>query len=202
MNIIVTEGTQIPKVQVERYISPILAVFLEDILYQLYKKEYKMISPEFPIRKGSIDYKSKRQNQSTNIDYLMYNKTDNKLVFIELKTDSTSFKSSQLEIYQKLQEICENNTTQETFGELLINDLKKIKKASKFKSKYEYIISQLDNSFTLINKMEIIYIVPKNIINKVDGKQVLSFYNLPKKLNHFNNEWQIIRKYLVQLDEN
>jgi len=106
MEIIVKDGVNTPKAQVERYLSPILAIFLEDILNTKFGNKYKMIAPEFPIKKGTIDLESTRPNQSTNIDYLMYNETKKRFTFIELKTDSTSFKLSQLDIYNKLETIC------------------------------------------------------------------------------------------------
>ena len=139
MHVIVKEGTQIPKAQVERYVSPILSIFLEDILKSKFGNEYVMIAPEFPIRIGTL--KDNESNQSVNIDFLLYNKTQNKFTFVELKTDSKSFKSSQLEIYNKLEEIC-HDETRGVFGKLLHEDLVGILEKTKLKNKYEHLIKR------------------------------------------------------------
>jgi len=65
----IDEGVKIPKAQVERYISPILTIFLPELLSKIYTNEYIMIMPEFPIRKGTL--KGNSDNQSKNIDYLI-----------------------------------------------------------------------------------------------------------------------------------
>jgi hypothetical protein len=102
MKEIVDEGMLIPKFQVERCISPILSLFLENILETKFpENQYELIMPEFPIRKGMLN--GENDNQSTNIDYLLFNKTENKFTFLELKTDSKSYKYEQLKIYFQLQ---------------------------------------------------------------------------------------------------
>jgi hypothetical protein len=199
MEVIIDEGIQTPKVQVERYISPILNMFLPELLSKIYNNKYVMIIPEFPIKKGRIQ--NSNNNQSTNIDYLLYNETKSIFTFVELKTDSTSFKKSQLKIYQDLQEIC-NNTTNVAFGQLLKNDLEDITKATKLKSKYQYILGQWKDDFNDINNMEIVYLVPKTLKSKIEDNLVLSFNDLPKNINLYNEEWQIIRTSLLKLDEN
>jgi hypothetical protein len=203
MELIVTDGINTPKAQVERYLSPILAIFLEEILFQKFGNEYKMIAPEFPIKKGTIDSTSTRPNQSTNIDYLMFNVTKNKFTFIELKTDSTSFKPSQLDIYNQLEEICNRDTN--IFGQLLYDDLLEIKKASTYKKKYQYLIdTKWDESFNAINNMEIIYIVPAKtaLKEKRANLQTLYFNDFPKNLTIYPQEYEIINTFLKVLDEN
>lgn len=85
----IIEGVNIPKVQVERALSPILSLYIESILTSYfngnseYSGSYEMISPEFPLKKEN--------NQSTNIDYLLINRSKKTLVFFELKTDIGSF---------------------------------------------------------------------------------------------------------------
>lgn len=199
MYTIVDEGIQIPKAQVERYISPILTIFLPELLFKIYNQEYIMIMPEFPIKKGRIQ--DDQSNQSTNIDYLLYNKTKNIFTFVELKSDSTSFKQSQLKIYQDLLTIC-NNSTDIPFGTLLKEDLISIQKATKFKSKYQYILDRWLKEYNSINSMEIVYIVPQKIKDKIDDNLVLSFNDLPKELEIYKEEWHMIRSYLKRLDEN
>lgn len=199
MEVIIDEGINTPKAQVERYLSPILAIFLPDILSQKFGKKYTMIAPEFPIRKGRIEPDG--TNQSTNIDYLMFNETDKKFAFIELKTDSRSFKESQLGIYHKLQEICDK--TEDAFGQMLFNDLKEIHKASSQKGKYENFIKAIwkEDIYNSIDSMEIIYLVPAK--NKLTNLNVLSFKDLPSVISsEYAEEWGVIHKKLLKLDDN
>jgi len=39
-------------------------------------------------------------------------------------------------------------------------------------------------------------------INRIEGNLLLSFNDLPKKLNLYNKEWNIIRDYLIKLEKN
>ena len=218
MEEIVTKGRKTPKVQVERYISPILSMFLEELLHEKYDKEYELIMPEFPIRKGTVNRDSEdNSNQSTNIDYLLYNKTDDMFTFVELKTDASSYKPSQLEIYQNLDELCKSYQGEDgnTFGKLLNDDLVKIKEATTYKHKYKYLLSEWDEKYNAVNKMEIIYLVPKatKLKDKEDAKRsenniyipqnnILYFEDLAENINHdFKEEWKIIIDYMQKLDE-
>lgn len=88
------EGCQIPKVQVERSIGPVLGVFLAEVLTATLKDDealsgrYRMLCPEFPlVKENSL--------QSTNIDFLLYNERRESLVFLELKTAGSSFSADQ-----------------------------------------------------------------------------------------------------------
>ncbi|QIR75261.1 hypothetical protein FA592_03065 [Sulfurospirillum diekertiae] len=211
MQVIVDEGIQTPKAQVERYLSPILGLFLEEILKKTFHKEYQMIVPEFPIRKGtiakSVGSEQSESNQSTNIDYLMYNQTENKFVFIELKTDSKSFKPSQRKIYEDLK--CVAKDKNNIFGQLLYDDLEKILSKSTSKDKYKYLKTKWNDSMSAINDMEIIYIVPaktglKEEVGREDENKlcVLYFNDLPVELSLFSEEWKIILEYLKKLDMN
>ncbi len=53
----IIEGINIPKVQVERVITPILGMFLESILNRVFAEHpkfsgsYTLVSPEFPLKK-------------------------------------------------------------------------------------------------------------------------------------------------------
>ena len=85
---------------------------------------------------------------------------------------------------------------------LLYKDLITIHKATKLKSKYQYILDNWEEKYNLIDKMEIIYLVPEKIKNKIEGNLVLSFNDLPEKLDIYGKEWNIIRDYLIKLDKN
>lgn len=217
MEEIVTKGRKTPKVQVERYISPILSMFLEEILHKKYDKNYELIMPEFPIRKGTVNIGlDDKSNQSTNIDYLLYNKTDDMFTFVELKTDASSYKPSQLEIYQNLKKICKSyqEAGGATFGQLLYEDLVKIKEATTHKHKYEYLLGEWDTKYDEVNQMEIIYLVPKATNLKIEEEvkknenkayisqeNILYFEDLAEDINHtFKSEWKTIINYMHKLD--
>lgn len=90
---IIDKGRMIPKFQVERAIGPILGFFLAKNP-SLLGGNVTLLATEFPLKKiGSL--------QSTNIDWLLFDEDDKQLVFLELKTDSSSFKREQLERYLK-----------------------------------------------------------------------------------------------------
>lgn len=202
MNVIVDEGVNTPKAQVERYLSPILTIFLAEILKSKFGNEYIMITPEFPIKKGTLG-ETNRPNQSTNIDYLMFNDTQKKFTFIELKTDSSSFKPSQLDIYNQLEKISREEN--KVFGQLLYDDLLEIKKASSYKDKYQHLIEKKwKTSRNSINEMEIIYIVPAKtkLKEKHPTLQTLYFSDFPQSLNIYTKEYEIINLFLKKLDKN
>jgi len=198
----ILEGVNIPKVQVERAINPILSLFVESILNKYfenidgYSGEYQLISPEFPLKKDN--------NQSTNIDYLLVNNSKKVLVFFELKTDAGSLGMKQLNRY-----LAFKDKIAESSIELLRKDLEEIKKKSPKRSKYNNVISKFDliigenNIYNLI----IIYLVPFSKVIEIKGKKgidfVLSFSELPEIIDHkFGEFWTIIRNNLVQLDNN
>jgi len=196
------EATMIPKVQVERVVEPILSVFLEDVLTETLKSDtdlsglIKMICQEFPLKKAE-------NNQSTNIDWLMYNTQRKQLLFVELKTSDTSINSSQNEIYQSV-----TNDIQNKSGAFLISDLEKLRVASRESGKYQFIlekkVSRFKQEISICRSAKIIYIVPKCIEHKTKkhADKVLSFGGLSKSVpGQFSKEWRIIHEYLSKLDD-
>lgn len=196
----ILEGVNIPKVQVERAINPILSLFIESILNKYfennddYSGEYQLISPEFPLKKDN--------NQSTNIDYLLVNNSKKVLVFFELKTDVGSLNMEQMNKYLEYKE-----KISELSAVVLKYDLDKIHHASKG-SKYSYIISHFDSVVKAANDIRnaiIIYLVPNAIMDQVAENEgidfSLSYNDLPKIIDHkFQDYWFVIRKNLIQLD--
>jgi hypothetical protein len=116
----IMEGAMIPKVQIERAVGPILGMFLEDVLTETFREDpdycgsLAMICPEFPLKKTG-------NRQSTNIDWLMYNKERRQLLFIELKTSDTSIEDDQNAIYYANQEAILSQG-----GSFLIEDLEQL----------------------------------------------------------------------------
>jgi len=197
----IINGVNIPKVQVERAVSPILGLFVEAILEKYfegnkeYSGEYKLISPEFPLKK--------KNNQSTNIDYLLINEIKKVLVFLELKTDPGSLKASQLEIYKYYK-----SKVSKRSALFMQKDLDSIFDASSKKSKYETLVINFKSKIKSpeeINKIIIVYLVPKQAVNKISKTKqvdfVLSFGDLPENIEHkFAEFWKIIRDNLILLD--
>lgn len=188
MKIAVENGVKTPKAQVERYLSPILEIYLEEILLHTLGNEYKLISSEFPIKKDET-------NQSTNIDYLLVNMKTSALVFLELKTDSRSFRAAQNDIYKTLLNV-------KDIGCKLHKDLQEIRENTVQKEKYDFIIKKwgLIPDLDSITKSELIYLVPKKSKDKIlssNNTNVLSFGDLPEEVSIHNEEWLIIRQYLI-----
>lgn len=196
----ILEGANIPKVQVERAIGPILSMFIESILdkyfenHDEYSGEYKLISPEFPLKKEN--------NQSTNIDYLLVNKSKKILVFFELKTDVGSIGAEQMNIYFDFKKRIAEGTCK-----ILRDDLENISRASKG-SKYDYIASHFDTVIgkdTDIRKSIIIYLVPLAKVEKVKEEKeidfVMAYNSLPTTINHkYAHYWSIMQKNLLKID--
>lgn len=80
----IVESHQIPKVQVERVVSPILSMFVADALTKKFanndslRGKYELVCMEFPLKKPE-------NSQSTNIDFLLVNTTTLSIVFLEIK---------------------------------------------------------------------------------------------------------------------
>lgn len=208
MKQIVCEGMEMPKIQVERTIGSILEIFIESFMNELAVKgkidsgTYKLIAPEFPIRTQKKE-KGKRTNRSTNIDYLMLNECNNILYFIELKTDSGSFKNEQYENYR---EIVKNKNSKELF-----KFLKERAEEGKSKKKYEYMkekVNEIINEDQQNKKREfkLIYILPKNTkigSEKKFGKIHFEDLHNNNSIDHeFSAEWKIITSFFKKLDKN
>ena len=198
----IIEGVKIPKVQVERAINPILSLFIESILDKYfednhnYSGSYKLVSPEFPLKKEN--------NQSTNIDFLLVNNSRQLIVFFELKSDVSSLDSEQMNRYLDYKKIITNSSSS-----ILRENLDKISKASSKSSKYDYVVSRFDSVIQYskgIKKVLIMYLVPNAIKNHIKEKRLIDFvlnYNdLPINIDHkFSNYWTDVRNNLLDLDK-
>jgi hypothetical protein len=194
--------TMIPKVQVERAIGPILGLFLADLLSATWGKRVEMICEEFPLRKAPVNGILKYQ--STNIDWLLYNVSDEQLVFLELKTAYTSFDPVQEETY------CQLITRIDRCGSsFLVEDLKEIKGVSLERKKYEEVLKCFpkNSPYSNCRKAKVVYLAPSAMRDdprrKLTGSEVewLSFKDLPDKINGaLAVEWGIIHRNLVELD--
>ena len=164
---------------------------------------YKFIAPEFPLSNQDND------NRSVNIDYLLLNERTNTLYFVELKTDSSSFK---LEQYHYYMEIIKNKTSAEIYN--FLNSLTN-KKYQNYKTK---IIDEniTEKEFKNIENIELIYLAPKQLSlpnNKrskegqtaINDITFITFEDL-NKYNNIDHEyahiWKEITPILVELDNN
>ena len=198
----IMEGVMIPKVQIERAVGPILSMFLADVLTETLRDDPALsgsiviICPEFPLKKAD-------NKQSTNIDWLMYNKERQQLLFVELKTSDTSFDTGQNAIYRAKQDAVRRKG-----GSFLIDDLEQLTKASTEAGKYRYILekrlSLFKKEITACRDARIIYLIPKSAEHKVHGlaDKVLCFGMLSDSITgSFAEEWNVIRSHLCRLDD-
>lgn len=188
---------KIPKLQIERAVSPFLSIFIEDLITNFLKNNPKlsgkveMILPEFPLKKEN--------NQSTNIDWLLINREKGVILFVELKTAASSYKPEQLDIYQAIQK----NIRDKTAG-FLYEDIIQIMNNSNEPNKYKYVLDKLKpyaEYFNIIRDVIVIYIVPTKTKNQLSQAEVLTFSELPKELpTKYPDEWTQLRDFLISID--
>ncbi|MBE2279245.1 MAG: hypothetical protein IAE91_02550 [Ignavibacteriaceae bacterium] len=197
----IIEGREIPKVQVERMLSPILGIFVEEFLTKYFEStdfagEIKLLAYEFPLKKEFND-------QSTNLDFLLFNLSKNTLIFLEVKTDVSSDNRAQLENYIYFKECITSNS-----GTFLFTDLTKIAKKSSKGNKYQKVLSRIEEYKRELSHcfdVKVVYLVPAALAARIKENKaidfVLSFRDLPETINsEYNEEWQIIQEYLQLLD--
>lgn len=195
---ILTDYNRIPKIQIERAVSPILSMFIEEIITESFKHNeilkgrYKLILPEFPLKKDN--------NQSTNIDYLLINLEKNKLLFVELKTSGNSYDTAQKIIYENI-----IKKIKVSGADFLVHDINKIAANSSEKGKYEFILEDLDKyQYYLknIKNADLAYIVPAVLQNKLASDNVICLNELPEKIfTSFPTEWKLLRQFFIDIDQ-
>ena len=158
------ENKSLPYYQAERRIDIFINLFLAEILnHSLKKTGIQYLLPELPLKK-------EMGNLSTKVDYLCFDRNEKTIYFVELKTDSNSFKGGQFDIYQ----------TYQTWGQCQ-SDIKAITKISKAKHKFEKLNKKL-HSLNLLDessssyKVNIVYIAPESgtLRNKIKSKDKLN----------------------------
>ena len=197
----IMEATMIPKAQVERAVGPILSMFLADVLTETLADDsdlsgpINMICPEFPLKKA-------HNRQSTNIDWLMLNKTRGMLLFVELKTSDTSVNSSQNAIYhERIHQVKDQG------GGFLVQDVEALRDASSESGKYQYLLEEMITPYrdqiSACREAKLVYLVPKSARPRLQGHAdcVLSFSELSKTIpGDYAREWTVIHDHLSQLD--
>lgn len=91
---LLNENKKLPYYQAERRIDIFINFFLEDIIRQhTIFTDAIYVAAEFPLKKAE------KSDHAAHIDYLMYSKIHNRMLFVELKTDNRSFKEDQISFY-------------------------------------------------------------------------------------------------------
>jgi len=205
----------LPKIQVERQISPIFEIFIESLINCLaqdinIKKvkegKYRFIASEFPLQTENEEYGNLR---SSNIDFLLFNETEKSLLFVELKTDSSSFDLNQYTHYLAVIEGIQNNNSAAgmyTFLKSLQND--------KYRYYKEYIVDANIQAalWSEIESADVLYIASQSIKDRQWGHikraaintiPFIHFCDLPEQIEHdYAEKWELIRENLLPLDEN
>lgn len=139
---------QLPKYPFERGVDAFLGVFLPDIVGQLLQEdELTLVVQEFPLKKPE-------NNQSTNIDYVLFSAglSERPWVFLELKTDSSSLNRSQALIYAE--RLVHTPISQ------LLGDVVVIKGASGKGSKYGALLSRFEG-YDPSGGVRVLYLTPE-----------------------------------------
>ena len=209
----IMRGAMIPKVQLERSISPLIGFFLPEAVCPLLGDDIVMLCPEFPIRKTRLD--ASDNNSSTNIDWLLLDCATNELIFLELKTNDTTFSHEQFGTYRALLETIQK----EGSAEFLLDEIQSIKQASKQTEKYEIALEymgerseksdeELQQAFRLCKRARVVYLAPRTCKpktwNDADPAYTwIDFATLPETLKDhaYAVQWPTLREALCKLDD-
>lgn len=175
-----------PNYHAERRIDIFINFYLETVLTNYLNKKVEFICPEFPLKKED-------SNRSTKLDYLC--KTENEIIFVELKTDTKSFDLKQMKYYFNHSSW---NPWEKYLKDILL--VSKDKNYSKLDEKLK-ISGLYDNKEDL--PVRVIYISPvlKDADKKriqVENYQLLNFKyfaSLTNGLNEYNSEWDQLNDF-------
>lgn len=190
---LLTLNKKLPYYQAERRIDIFINFYLEEILnHFLQSKTIKFVAAEFPLKK-------KDDAKSTKVDYLCCDRIKREIYFIELKTDNSSFKTSQLEIYR------ENNDWEKCMVGFNIicsknektKDKEKFKRLKKRIDKYKLLSNKSTNK-----KLKIVYILPSVSEEKRTNNKDLFFITYDDlksfKPQKYPEEWDLFFKYIIK----
>ncbi len=190
----------LPAYQLERRADIFFALYLPEIIKKRFGLDIDFIIPEFPVRIGNIDTDKllTNPNLSFKIDYLALCKAENKVYFIELKTDDSSRRDKQ-DLY--LKKAKENNISD------LINGVLDINRATNAKKKYGNLLSLLSqigwiDIENMINTssdydITIVYIQPNRKADCAD--EVITFVDISEYLSiHTDSLTQRFCKSLIE----
>jgi hypothetical protein len=146
----------LPKYQLERRADLFFALFLPDVLEAHYDCRFnREIIPEFPLRHGTLgtDLGGIGPNQSVNVDYAAFTKGDQRVFFVELKTDVNSRRTKQDSYLEKAASL--------EFRKL-VKGIRFLREASAQHKKYDILLSRLAELGVdgISHKPEVVYIQP------------------------------------------
>ncbi len=161
------DWSHFPKYALERRLDIFLTPFLEEFVMGAFKKagstrvNAKLVAPEFPLL-ARIDLarrKPKRESKepsalTVNVDYLLYVIVDGepRWLFLELKTDRSSFKKEQLRLY---------GVARERTMPRLLTDLDAVKGRTAQADKYLHLQATLAAGFNLSARIQLAYLSPE-----------------------------------------
>lgn len=122
------EFKRYPKFQYERRIDPFIGFFLPAVLAARYGTAVESLIPEFPVKAHSS------RRLSKNIDYMAFDAINKTLTFVELKTDASSVRASQLDYYA---EALGTPWTQ------LLAHVHWVREGSESKHKYDHLLARI-----------------------------------------------------------
>ena len=179
---ILARDKALPKFQFERRIDAILRVFLPELLSRRFGGNIEVVVPEFPLKKRD-------SNQSTNVDYLLYrhapHTTDDRWLFLEVKTDSGSVRAEQIAAYL---------SALDRGMPRLMRDLERVAAASRARGKYQVLQKRL-SSYEEGRPVELIVLTPRrDDIQESDPRvHVLTYQDLADtKVTRFTREWTLL----------
>ena len=163
---------KLPKYQLERRLDIFFTPYLKKIIEDKFKGTIfdDLIIPEFPLKKDE-------NNQSVNVDYVMFSKNKSSCLFIELKTDMSSKNDIQTSYLKQ-------NSTKKIKD--FIDNINKISDKTKHKEKYSNLQKKLKNIKSNIDtKVIVIFLLPVNIFDDSTKELVyIDFYDVLKSITN------------------
>jgi hypothetical protein len=186
-----------PAYQLERRADIFFSIYLPDYLKSEKGYDVESMIPEFPIRIGTINSQIDI-NKSYKVDYLIKLRNHNRVLFIELKTDSFSRRTKQDDYLIAAKEVGMYS---------LLNGLKNIYKATYSKNKYQHLLRELDvtgfirfidkEDFEIVDneyEISIIYLQPNGC-----GEDVITFQQLANFIE--TNDDYLSKRFAQSLKE-
>lgn len=181
----------LPKFQFERRIDAFITMFLPQILSAHFGGETELVCPEFPVKKED-------SNQSTNADYLLYQKPEGadsgRWILAELKTDEGSVGDGQLSVYRN---------ALKTGMKTLIESIADIRNASAKREKYDRLIKLL-SPYPSDCPLEVVYLMIVNGGTEYLSREYPEFTfigtdELMKfESEKFPHEWDLFRSIVLK----
>jgi len=178
-----------PTYQLERRADIFFALYLPQVLKEVFGFHSDKILPEFPVRYGDVHPEKEGWNKSYRIDYVAVDKNQKKVLLIELKTDNNSLRKTQDEYLE---------TAKSLNIPGLVKSFNRIRNASRSIKKYRNYLDEMikigwfeesenglkisENTF----EMEILYIAPDN--SKMEGKKCITFNQIAEILQKNKDE--------------